>query len=231
VTKAERIRILREGKGISQVELAERIGVSKQNMYKYENNVITNIPSDKIEAMAKVLNVSPGYIMGWEDNEDKISDISTINSDELISFEKIKDYKKAKGYTNKMLSDLTGISISSLDKITSGENTNPKLGTIRLICKALGCNMDDLLSEENNDAIASSEFEMINKYRKLDPHGAKIVDLVLNEEYERCVAEQVTYKNNTVTVATAARNGGEPVIETITKEQHEALKKAKPRTY
>ena len=58
MTKAERIRILREDRGISQVELAERIGVSKQNMYKYENDIITNIPSDKIESMAKVLNVS-----------------------------------------------------------------------------------------------------------------------------------------------------------------------------
>ena len=76
-----------------------------------------------------------------------------------------------------------------------------------------------------------SDYKMLEKYHALDPHGTKIVDFVLNEEYERCVAEQVTYKDNTVTVATAARNGGKPTIETITQEQYEALKKAKPRTY
>lgn len=102
-----------------------------------------------------------------------------------MGLEKINEYKKAKGYTNRMLSELTGISISSLDKITSGENTNPKLGTIRLICKALGCNMDDLLSDENDTTIALNEIDMIKKYRALDEHGKKIVDFILNEEYAR----------------------------------------------
>lgn len=72
MTKGERIRISREKKGLSQIELAERIGVSKQNMYKYENNIITNIPSDKIETIAEILEVSPGYIMGWDSNKNNI---------------------------------------------------------------------------------------------------------------------------------------------------------------
>ena len=41
--------------------------VSKQTLYKYENNIITNIPSDKIEGLAKIFNVSPALIMGWDD--------------------------------------------------------------------------------------------------------------------------------------------------------------------
>lgn len=38
-------------------------------------------------------------------------------------------------------------------------------------------------------------------------------------------------RDKLITVATAARNGGEPAIETITQEQLEALRKAKPQTY
>ena len=53
--------------GLSQVELADKIGVSKQTLYKYENDIITNIPSDKIEAIAKVTGATPAEIMGWED--------------------------------------------------------------------------------------------------------------------------------------------------------------------
>lgn len=68
MTKGERIKQKREQLGISQTELAKRIDTSKQNLYKYENDIITNIPSDKIEALAKELNTSPAYIMGW--NED-----------------------------------------------------------------------------------------------------------------------------------------------------------------
>ena len=51
----ERIKELRERKGISQTAFAKLIGVSKQTLYKYENGLVTNIPSDKIEAIAKVL--------------------------------------------------------------------------------------------------------------------------------------------------------------------------------
>lgn len=66
MTVGERIKILREQLGISQVDFAIRINVSKQTLYKYENNIVTNIPSDKIEAVAKICNVSPAYLMGWE---------------------------------------------------------------------------------------------------------------------------------------------------------------------
>mgnify|MGYP002588780793 CR=1 FL=1 len=68
MTIGERIKELRERLGMSQVDFATKINVSKQSLYKYENNIITNIPSDKIEAAAKIGNVSPSYLMGWENN-------------------------------------------------------------------------------------------------------------------------------------------------------------------
>ena len=67
MTVGQRIKYLREKAAISQIELAEKIGVSKQNLYKYENDIITNIPSDKIEAIARVLDTTPAYIMGWDE--------------------------------------------------------------------------------------------------------------------------------------------------------------------
>lgn len=67
----DRIRELRESIGISQVQLADRIGVSKQSMYKYEKGIVTNIPSDKIELIAKITGTTPKYIMGWDDVEEQ----------------------------------------------------------------------------------------------------------------------------------------------------------------
>ncbi len=69
MTIGERIKKKRIESGFSQVDFANKIDVSKQTLYKYENNIITNIPSDKIEAISKVLNLSPMYIMGWEEPE------------------------------------------------------------------------------------------------------------------------------------------------------------------
>lgn len=65
--KGERIKRLREAEGLTQVQLADIIGVKKQNLYKYENDIITNIPTDKVEKIADALNTSPAYIMGWSD--------------------------------------------------------------------------------------------------------------------------------------------------------------------
>ena len=65
MTIGERIRYAREKKGITQTELANLVKSTKQNIYKYENGIITNIPSDKIEMIAAVLCVSPAYLMGW----------------------------------------------------------------------------------------------------------------------------------------------------------------------
>ena len=72
----KRIKNLRCNKmHMSQVAFADEINVSKQTLYKYENNIITNIPSDKIEIIGKVLEVSPSYLMGWEDNLENAPDI------------------------------------------------------------------------------------------------------------------------------------------------------------
>lgn len=67
MTVGDRIRFQREALCISLTELATKVNISKQTLYKYETNIITNIPSNKIEDIAKVLNTSPAYLMGWED--------------------------------------------------------------------------------------------------------------------------------------------------------------------
>ena len=65
--KGDKIKNLRIQNKMTLEEVGNRIGVSKQTLYKYENNIITNITSDKIEGLAKIFNVSPSRIMGWDD--------------------------------------------------------------------------------------------------------------------------------------------------------------------
>ena len=47
MTVGDRIRQVRQEQDVTQQELADYIGVSKQAVYKYENNIVTNIPTDK----------------------------------------------------------------------------------------------------------------------------------------------------------------------------------------
>lgn len=100
MTVGERIKYVRERQSISQVELAEACNISKQTLYKYENNIVTNIPSDKIELIAKKLNTTPSYLMGWDEDGDLIA---SLNQDILEYFG--GDVEKALGFEKAQAKD------------------------------------------------------------------------------------------------------------------------------
>ncbi len=76
----KRIKEIRISKNITQDELALKIGTTKQTIYKYENEIVTNIPSQKIELISNALNTTPDYLMGWSDKStDDLYSIPGIN--------------------------------------------------------------------------------------------------------------------------------------------------------
>lgn len=111
MTVGDRIKKIRTRLSMSQVTFADKIDVSKQTLYKYENNIITNIPSDKIEAVAKLGNVSPAYIMGWDVEASASITLYNVHckteeeADLVLSYRELSDYGKEKvsSYTHSML--------------------------------------------------------------------------------------------------------------------------------
>ena len=79
MTVGERIKSARDAAGMTQEELALRCGTIKQTIYKYECGIVTNIPLDKILALAHALGVSPNYLAGWEQpDESTRSNVNTL---------------------------------------------------------------------------------------------------------------------------------------------------------
>lgn len=68
----ERIKIKRLAKNLTLEELATMLNLSRQTLSRYETGVISNIPSDTIERIAKILEASPAYFMGWENPKGEI---------------------------------------------------------------------------------------------------------------------------------------------------------------
>ena len=62
-----RIKELRTLAGMSQEELGKRVGVQRAAINKYEVGSVTNIPIATIEKMAAIFEVSPTYIVGWNE--------------------------------------------------------------------------------------------------------------------------------------------------------------------
>ena len=62
-----RIKTSREAMKMTQEELGSACGTTKQTIFKYETGVVTNIPFDRLEKIAVILNVSPAYLLGWDE--------------------------------------------------------------------------------------------------------------------------------------------------------------------
>ena len=56
--------------GATLEDIAKIVGVSKATVQRWESGNIANIRRDKIVKLAKALNVSPAYLMGWEEEPD-----------------------------------------------------------------------------------------------------------------------------------------------------------------
>ena len=70
MTIGQRIRTARERKDMTLDEVAKRCHTTKQTIFKYENEIVTNIPYDKIVLLATALDVSPSYLFGWDEKKD-----------------------------------------------------------------------------------------------------------------------------------------------------------------
>ena len=67
MTTGERMKQRRKEIGLSAEKVAERLGVSPATIYRYEKGDIEKVPVDILAELAKILQTTPAYLMGWEE--------------------------------------------------------------------------------------------------------------------------------------------------------------------
>ena len=65
----QRIHEKREAAGLSVEELANKIGVSRQTVYKWEKGIVKNIDRDYIGKMAALFRCDPEWLMHMENSK------------------------------------------------------------------------------------------------------------------------------------------------------------------
>lgn len=95
MTLGQKLKSKREELGLTQGYIAKKVGVATQTIFKYENEIVTNIPLDRLELLADALNVTPAYLMGWEETTIKKNDIASDIALELYSDEELLNLVKA----------------------------------------------------------------------------------------------------------------------------------------
>lgn len=68
----DKIKQLREQKGMTLEELGNKVGVGKSTVRKWETGMIANMRRDKIKKVADALDTSPEFLMGWDIETPKV---------------------------------------------------------------------------------------------------------------------------------------------------------------
>ena len=63
----ERIKRLRKQNKLSVDEIVKKLNISRATYYRYESNEIEKLPLTILEPLAKILNTTPAYLMGWKE--------------------------------------------------------------------------------------------------------------------------------------------------------------------
>lgn len=102
MTVGQRIVYYREKAELRQSELAEKVGITKQLLWKYETDRITNIPMDNLVAIANTLHVDPAVLAGWEE-ENPEADLAEYLEDLRTRPEMKMLFKTSKGMTKEQI--------------------------------------------------------------------------------------------------------------------------------
>lgn len=67
MTTGSRMKERRKEIGVPVETIANALGVSVATVYRYENGDIEKVPGTVLEPLARVLQTTPAYLMGWDD--------------------------------------------------------------------------------------------------------------------------------------------------------------------
>ena len=97
MTIGERIKLRRNELGLTQTELALRMGLTSKTTICKAETVNFNPTMDRVREFAKALDCTPGYLMGWEEPDIMLNDVETIieNKHEKKALELYEKYEKA----------------------------------------------------------------------------------------------------------------------------------------
>lgn len=69
MTIGERIKQRRKQLKMSADELGSRLGVNRSTVFRYESGFIEKLPIDILDPIAKALDTTPQYLMGWANDD------------------------------------------------------------------------------------------------------------------------------------------------------------------
>ena len=127
MTFGERLQYVRRMRGLTQVELAKKIGLFQSEISRFEIGQ-TRPSLEIIRRLAKSLTITPNYLRGLE-NQTKIVMINKFGKE-------LRHMRILRGFTQKKLAERIGLPRSTITHWENG-HCNPSLANIQRLAKAL----------------------------------------------------------------------------------------------
>ena len=104
MTIGERIKERRIELNLTVDDVALALNKNRATIYRYESNEIEKLPTTVLEPLAKILRTTPQYLMGWEENPDRLK--SPNITEEYVTFPVLGEI--AAGYESEAIEDWGG---------------------------------------------------------------------------------------------------------------------------
>lgn len=83
----ERMKLRRKELKMSADAVAEKIGVDRSTIFRYEKGEIEKMPTGTLVEISKALHTTPGYLMGWENDINVVYDrLNEVEKEKVYNF-------------------------------------------------------------------------------------------------------------------------------------------------
>lgn len=174
----KRIKERRKELKMSVDELAKRLGKNRTTVYRYEKGDIENLPIDILDPLAKALETTPAYLMGWDTEKNK--DTATVG--ELLKTIRIQRNMTVNEYSREI-----GISADDLRMYESGEKYM-SLSVIKTIAEYYRLSMESFT--KGKEYIKSKDNVRLERFRVW---AKKFGDIVFTDDEHRKLVEYAEF--------------------------------------
>lgn len=143
-TMGDRIRDCRKGMGLTLEELAEKVGVKKSAVSKWERGMVENIKRSTILKMSAIFDCDPTWLMGYEPNvvsrhaqNSQNDNFFKLNRKEKPSlYDNIKGFIEFRKANYSDLADNLGVDVETIHDWENGTAT-PDAEDLESLCYEL----------------------------------------------------------------------------------------------
>lgn len=202
----DRMKQRRKQLKLTADEVAEKIGVSRSNVYRYEKGDIEKLPLEVLEPLSEILQTTPQQLMGWESGDDILpiyNQLEPPRQKKVYSFaeKELEDQNKVVSFP------VYGKTAAGTDPVTYGDpdvehkdfSSVPAGADVALVVS--GDSMEDLIPDgsivfyKRQESVENGEIAIVEiegdgvtcKRVKFDYENEKIILQSENDKYEDMV--------------------------------------------